>query len=186
MIGDRTKSNSWFLFKKKEDNDCIIIDINENSKNFIITNHNNPVGIILTHEHFDHCFCSDEITGQYNIPLYCSRQSAIAIKNSRKNLSFYSEYQEFKVEKNIITVEDKDEITLNGIKFFFYYTPGHSLGSMCIRTGEYLFTGDTYMNDYKPTTRFPGGNKESLKTSLDLIMHLIAIDKLKILPGHGR
>ena len=51
IIEDRYKSNSYVLFNTVN---CIIIDINLNTIEFIKEKKLNPVYLFLTHEHFDH------------------------------------------------------------------------------------------------------------------------------------
>ena len=41
------------------------------------------------------------------------------------------------------TVVDKDTIVVGDLKFEVLHTPGHSLGSMCLKSEDKLFSGDT-------------------------------------------
>ena len=50
-----------------------------------------------------------------------------------------------------------------------------------------LFTGDTILENKKHiTSKLPGGNRNELKESIDLINKLNNSLKLLIFPGHGK
>ena len=66
------------------------------------------------------------------------------------------------------------------------HTPGHTMGSICLKYREYLFTGDTVLPDISPNV---GGG--DMRSSGMLKRYLNSLDKLRqhegaeVLPGHG-
>ena len=66
------------------------------------------------------------------------------------------------------------------------HTPGHSPGSVVFHCWEekIAFTGDTLFSMSIGRTDFPGGDKEQMAESLDLIAHRLS-DETIIYPGHG-
>ena len=63
------------------------------------------------------------------------------------------------------------------------FTPGHTAGSVCVRLGSLLFTGDTlFAGDIGRTDLF-GGDEQQMKASLKKLAQLP--HDLKIYPGHG-
>lgn len=69
-----------------------------------------------------------------------------------------------------------------------FHTPGHSLGSICLRFGRHLFSGDHVLPDVSPN--IGGGDFETPNLlrryleSLERVRHLQA-DDLRVHPGHG-
>ena len=79
----------------------------------------------------------------------------------------------------------KDSITLGGMTFEIYETPGHAKGS-CLYYYEKenaLFTGDTLFKGGCGRVDFPTGDKFSLLKSLSRIKNL-ELDA-DVYPGHG-
>jgi glyoxylase-like metal-dependent hydrolase (beta-lactamase superfamily II) len=76
-----------------------------------------------------------------------------------------------------------DTLLIGNIPLRVIHTPGHTDGSLCFVTGDYLFTGDTL---------FPGGpghstSSEALSREIESIVNnLYVLDRnINILPGHG-
>ena len=42
-----------------------------------------PVGILLTHGHFDHIMAADEVRKKYNIPIYASEKEETTLLNPK-------------------------------------------------------------------------------------------------------
>jgi hydroxyacylglutathione hydrolase len=69
------------------------------------------------------------------------------------------------------------------------HTPGHTMGSICLRYGRYLFSGDTLLPDISPNVG--GGDvqhRELLRhylASLARIRDLSQTADLQVMPGHG-
>jgi glyoxylase-like metal-dependent hydrolase (beta-lactamase superfamily II) len=62
------------------------------------------------------------------------------------------------------------------------HTPGHTMGSVCLLSGRYLFTGDTLFKGTVGRVDL-GGDAKKLMESLELLKLLP--DDLVVLPGHG-
>lgn len=76
-----------------------------------------------------------------------------------------------------------EKISLGGSFLEVMETPGHTPGSVCLRIGQWLFTGDTLFKDSAGRTDLEGGNREQLTLSLQALSRLP--DSLHVFPGHG-
>ncbi len=110
--------------------------------------------IILTHAHFDHMGASDALMQKFGCDLYVSCDDFQLLKDPHLNLS--DQFDSFIIVSgsNIVTVSE-NTTKLIGHDFEFISTPGHTNGSVCIKTDNCIFTGDTlfYMsigNDFPP------------------------------------
>ena len=63
-------------------------------------------------------------------------------------------------------------------------TPGHSPGSVCLKFGELLFSGDTLFRSSIGRSDLPGGNYQILINSISSVL-LPLPDETIIFPGHG-
>ncbi len=157
--------------------------------------HQNITKVFLTHEHLDH------VVGIYPLLKLMENQppELFAYGETAKILMKGNEAQIFPrtlginprdfgleiVPLKVIDIAEKKEIRVNS-EFIFqiYYTPGHSLGSICyyepnkkiLIPGDLVFIGGSF-GRYD----FPGGSLSDLQNSIRLINKL---DVKYLLPGH--
>lgn len=155
--------------------------------------------IFLTHEHYDHISGVNLFKEKTNAEVVCNAECAENIMNPKRNMSHYfqafSEIQTWTEEPLTIEVNDyictadntfEDDCVISwcGHKIFLFHTPGHSNGSVCIVVDDkYLFSGDSLINGYETTLRFPGGDRRKWEEiSLPRLKKLS--DQLLVFPGH--
>jgi hydroxyacylglutathione hydrolase len=126
----------------------------------------NVSGILATHWHNDHWMSYDLVRSATKAPVYV-HEAEIKIPEER-------------IDKR---VRDGEEIRVGSARLQVIHTPGHTPGSMCIKLGRVLLTGDAL---------FPGGpgktqTPEDLQTALRSIAErLLAFeDSVLVWPGHG-
>lgn len=190
FVNHPVTSNCYVLFDKENGKDCIIIDPGSREEKSLILFLEKesliPSYIILTHEHFDHCWGVNQLVARYHIPIVCSQLCAEAIKFEKRNCSvFYDNKASFTIDSETISVESINNVlSFIGHEIWFYKTPGHTEASICFVVDHYLFTGDTLIKDMRPLTKLPTGSVVKLKESIRLI------DSMKgygyyVYPGHG-
>jgi glyoxylase-like metal-dependent hydrolase (beta-lactamase superfamily II) len=139
----------------------------------------------LTHEHFDHIAGVISIQNKHHFELFCSKNTAEALTEPRKNLSAFNDQMNPVIINQVPTIlADNEEVILLGSKFHFLITPGHSPGSLCFLFDQYFFSGDTLLKQQKTRLNLPGSDKEQYKLSLEKINKLLT-KGVKIYPGHG-
>ena len=76
------------------------------------------------------------------------------------------------------------DLSINGLDFRVFHTPGHSPGSISLYWPEKkaLFTGDLVFKEGLGRTDLPGGNGAKLKESIN---RLAELDVEWLLTGHG-
>ena len=80
-------------------------------------------------------------------------------------------------------VNEDTVLDFQGEEISFIYTPGHTIGSQCIKIGNYLFTGDTLFRNSVGRTDLPTSSPDDLKQSLEKLKKLE--DDLVVYPGHN-
>lgn len=190
LVNSPVTSNCYVLYDKEKGEDCVIVDPGSRCEDelldFILQEELRPTYIILTHEHFDHCWGVNQLVAKYHIPVVCSELCAEAIKYEKRNCSvFYDNKEAFTINSETLSVESLSYVMKfidNSILFF--QTPGHTEASISFVIGDYLFTGDTLIKDERTVTKLPTGSMERLNESIKLYEQMKG-KGLMVCPGHG-
>lgn len=190
IINFPVSSNCYVLYDKAVCNDCIIVDpggkINDELFCFINRERLQPQYIILTHEHFDHCWGVNKLVERYHIPIICSSLCAECIKYEKRNCSvFYDNKNSFVVTCKTVIVESMNYVLpFGGSKIHFFDSPGHTNASVCFTVDGCLFTGDTLIKDLRTVTKLPTGSLAKLQESIELFRNMQG-NGYMVYPGHG-
>jgi len=133
-----------------------------------------PQAIFFTHGHYDHTMATDDIVKEWDIPVYVSKYEVTV--DTQPTPYYYMPSGDTRY------YDDGDEIPIGGLTYQIIATPGHSAGSVCIRVGDCLFTGDTLFRDDCGRCDLPGGDLGTMMQSLAKIDRLEGIDE--VYPGH--
>ena len=145
-----------------------------------------PVGILLTHGHFDHIMSVDTLrAAEPDLKVYIHEADAPMLTDPDKNgfAFFFGQDRAWKLAD--ILLVDGDEIPVGQSVFTVVHTPGHSPGSSCFLCAEekVMFTGDTLFSDNIGRCDLWGGSYAIIRQSLK---SLRAYDgTITIYPGHG-
>ena len=143
--------------------------------------------IILTHEHTDHTWGCNALVEKFGAKVVCSEVCKQNLANEFQAY-FLLYYDNPDYRYNVCNVDYTTEelggvLDWQGHSFKFVYTPGHSMGSVCILVEGMLFTGDTVMQT-KPYINKRNGSKERFKESIAMILSKFDGEQT-IYPGHG-
>lgn len=190
IINSPVPSNCFVVYDKAISEECVIIDPGSRRDDklfgFLDELCLTPKYIILTHEHFDHCWGVNELVDRYNIPIVCSKICAECIKYVKRNCSvFYNNHESFVITHPTINVESIGfKLPFLNSAIHFVLTPGHSDASICFTIGKCLFTGDTLIKDTRTVTKLPTGSVVKLKDSLENLSSMKG-KEFVVYPGHG-
>ena len=143
------------------------------------------VGIILTHEHFDHTGGTALLVERYGCPVHGSAETAEVLKDGDPMRSGAFLFGASMDPVDGVTVIG-DELEIGGLKFDIIRTPGHSPGSICIleRSSRALFCGDlVFCDGGVGRWDLPGGHLSTLQRSIEAVLDLKVGS---LFPGHGR
>jgi glyoxylase-like metal-dependent hydrolase (beta-lactamase superfamily II) len=169
--------------------------------------------VMLTHKHADHIGLARDVQERSgakvyiheddwegvadldrrhgeHIPLVCSRLRAAHTPEERieKLVKFLGQGRRFARQTPAEKMRDGDTFEIDGCRLEVIHTPGHTQGSVCLRYGNYLFSGDHVLPTISPNIgagemRRTGMMRRFLN-SLDRIAEYHS-DELIVLPGHG-
>ena len=135
--------------------------------------------IINTHGHGDHIAQN----ASFGVPIYIHRLDKDFLTKPELNLSkvFLFSVTSPKADR---LLEDGEKIKLGSIDLEIMHTPGHTPGSISIKTDGVIFTGDALFKGGIGRTDFPYGDGELLLKAIKEKL-LVSSDETIIYPGHG-
>ena len=145
-----------------------------------------PVGILLTHGHFDHIMSVDTLRQvEPTLKVYIHEADAPMLTDADKNAFAFFFRQDRVWNAADVLLKNGDEIKVGGAALTVVHTPGHSPGSSCFLCAEagVMFTGDTLFADNIGRDDLWGGNFATLRKSLLALRDYDGA--LTIDPGHG-
>ena len=190
IVNTPVPSNCFVLFDKSVNFDCIIVDPgtkeNEDLIAYISEQELVPAYILLTHEHFDHCWGVNDLVSRYHVPVICSALCGECVKHEKRNCSvFYENSEAFVLDTDTISVESLNFVLPYGCdEIQFFMTPGHTDASISFTIGKSLFTGDALIKDLRTVTKLPTGSRLKLKGTMNLYRKMQG-KGYKICAGHG-
>jgi glyoxylase-like metal-dependent hydrolase (beta-lactamase superfamily II) len=122
--------------------------------------------IIATHWHPDHWMSYDAVRAATGAPVLVG-SSEIKIPEER-------------IDGRL---DDGAEVTVGGARIGVIHTPGHTPGSISLRIGRAVITGDTLFGG-GPGRTFASGDLETIMQSITAKL-LPLPDETLVLPGHG-
>lgn len=184
-------SNTYLLVNKASKN-CIVIDPGTkeqaNVRDYIQMHGLTLDYIILTHEHFDHCWGVNYLLESFQAKVVTTRLCSEWVKTPMNyfNQLYYNSDEMYQIKQVDVIVEDIGwKLMWSDVPIEFVSTPGHTNKGMCIEIGGCLFTGDTILYQTKPFLKKRyGASKSELKESIEKIYNSYPSD-IKVFPGHG-
>ncbi len=159
-------TNSYILTCRKT-NESVVVDA-PGDVDLVLAqlNKTRPQYILMTHGHFDHIGGLAELKSALDIPVaaHLADASDLPLKPD-------------------LFLNDEDEISVGAIKLRVLCTPGHTLGSICFLTGNYLIAGDTLFPGGPGRTQSPSDFRQIVKSITEKLFGLA--DSIEVYPGHG-
>ena len=132
--------------------------------------------ILLTHGHYDHTTAVPEL--HQALP-----QAKIYIHQADANGAGSRLFPLAGQVDDLLLYDEGDALPLGDLTIEVLHTPGHSPGSVTLKAGDALFTGDTLFAGDCGRTDLRGGSWEEILASLGRLGRLEG--NFHVLPGHG-
>jgi hydroxyacylglutathione hydrolase len=176
------ETNCWLIGADGSD-DAVVVDPGFSAgvvHRMLETAGRRPVAALATHGHFDHIgaaaeFCGDDLT------LHIHEADALALTDPEAWGS--GPRTPVVPVKNVRTLTDGDVLTFAGFRIEVVHTPGHTPGSICLRTDGWVLTGDLVFAGTIGRHDFPNSNTAHMEASLRRFLEMP--DALDVYPGHG-
>jgi len=177
--------NNCYLISDEETGDTLVIDPGEEGdfiSTSILENKLTPIGIVLTHGHYDHCLAVLELKLNFDIPIYLHQKDLFLYQKAHLSGKHFSGISSPKLPPVDFYLEDSDKVSFGSSFLKVIHTPGHTPGSVCLYSAPHLFTGDTLFAEGVGRTDLPYSSSKDLRQSLAKISRFP--ENTFIYPGH--
>lgn len=183
IINSVFKSNTYLL--TEEGNQCCwLVDVGDIEPILELVGNRKVRGVFLTHTHYDHIYGINQLVEHFpDCVVYTSEHGKKGLFSIQLNFSRYHNNPLIFQGEYIRVLNEGEEISLfSGVQLKAIYTPGHDWSCMSYYTNDLIFTGDSYIPNFKVISSMPRSNKEDTKISLERIMDLVK--SRDVYPGH--
>jgi hydroxyacylglutathione hydrolase len=142
--------------------------------------------IVLTHEHYDHCGGTPQLlkeTGE-TAAIIAHEYAATKLRSGESEFAQLLGGSMPKIAPDRL-LHDKETLILGDTSYSVFYTPGHTIGSICLfdKNSGSLLSGDTiFAHGGFGRYDFPTGDLQLLKNSIHMLSQLPVQN---LYPGHG-
>ncbi len=159
-------TNAYILVCQETKESLIIDAPSEAGKIIASLKGTTPRYILLTHSHMDHIGALSQLRSDLKIPLAAHAADAGILAPPPE-----------------IKLADGDTTDLGRLRLTTMHTPGHTPGSLCFHTGNYLLAGDTLFPGGPGKTQTPADFAQIVKSITEKIFALD--DNTEVYSGHG-
>ena len=172
-----------YVFRQEGSPKCGVLDPGghgEQLANWLKDKGLEPEAVLLTHRHFDHIMGIPGLRAAWpGLPIYCHPAD---LGTGDTVTMFGQSYPTVRSFGNVTPYQEGDKLTVAGVGLEVLETPGHTPGSVTLRAGNTLFTGDTLFAGSMGRTDFEGGEGQAMMASLRRLGELEG--DYQVLPGH--
>ena len=176
-------STNCYIFRGENSKTCGVVDPGDSGERVAARLKEQglePEAVLLTHGHFDHILGIPGLRKEWpDLPVYCHPAD---LGEGDTVMAFGHGFPSVRSFGNITPYQEGDVVRVAGCALEVLETPGHTPGSVTLRCGEFLFTGDTLFAGSMGRTDLPGGDEGQIMKSLKRLSELEG--DYKILPGH--
>lgn len=189
-----------YVLALEDSGECVVVDPGQDAEGPLRTlmaeSGVTPAAVLLIHGHLDHIWSAQPLCDSFGIPAYVHPDDRHMLADPAsglgKSLGAFLAGMEFREPGTVKDLRDGDVLEVAGIEFHVDHTPGHTAGSVVLRTtvdtadGDLLvaLTGDTLFAGSVGRTDLPGGSHGQLLASIAGKL-LPLPDSTVVLPGHG-
>ena len=139
--------------------------------------------ILNTHGHFDHVGANKRMKTATAAPILIHAQDAPMLRLLSRSAAAWGMTAEDSPPPDR-TIDEGDLVQVGTLTFKVIHTPGHTLGGVSLFVDGCLFAGDTLFAGSVGRTDFPGGDFDTLRSSIQKKLFVLS-DNVKVFTGHG-
>jgi hydroxyacylglutathione hydrolase len=139
--------------------------------------------IINTHGHFDHVSANGKLKDATGADILIHPLDAPMLEKLSSNAALFGVSVENSPPCDQ-TLEEGDTVSFGDITLKVVHTPGHTPGGISLYTSGIVFVGDTLFAGSIGRTDFPGGDFDTLISSIKTKLFNME-DDVRVLSGHG-
>lgn len=183
LIKDHAFDQNSFLIINNN-NECLIVDPgyqDEDIINYIDENKLAPLGVLLTHYHFDHVKGVNSICPKYGIKAHIHENDyPFLIKDT---MATWAGFAPLVINKDVVGTFNSS-FFIKDFDIQILLAPGHSKGSTVFVFGKAAFTGDVIFDNSFGRIDLPGGDANEMNNTLRTLKTNLSGVKT-LYAGHG-
>jgi glyoxylase-like metal-dependent hydrolase (beta-lactamase superfamily II) len=175
-----------FIFGCKKTREAVVIDPGGDADKILLSLADSELEvkyIINTHGHFDHVCGNGKMKDATGADILIHPLDAPMLGMLSSNAAVFG----ISVENSPPcdqTIEEGETISFGNISLKVIHTPGHTPGGISLYTDGIVFVGDTLFAGSIGRTDFPGGDYDTLISSIKTKLFDME-DDMRVLSGHG-
>lgn len=175
-----------FIFGCKKTREAVVIDPGGDADRILLSLADSELEvkyIINTHGHFDHVCGNGKMKDATGADILIHPLDAPMLGMLSSNAAVFG----ISVENSPPcdqTIEEGETISFGNISLKVIHTPGHTPGGISLYTDGIVFVGDTLFAGSIGRTDFPGGDFDTLISSIKTKLFDME-DDMRVLSGHG-
>lgn len=191
FINNPVPSNAFLLIDESGKH-CVVIDPGSKEqtelRDYIASQGLLLDYIILTHEHFDHCWGVNSLLNVFPAKVVATRLCAewVGTPMNYFNKLYFDSDEMYSIDYVDICAEDVGwKLQWDSIDIDLIEAKGHTNRGLCVNIGNALFSGDTMIYNTKPFIKKKyGASVVELKETIDRI-YITFDGSTMVYPGHG-
>lgn len=165
---------------------CYSKDEQNELSDFIAENELSVLAVLYTHAHIDHILGAAFVQKRYNAPAYLHKLDH-ETWNSVASYAHVYGFEGYQLETvPAHSLEDGQELQIGSFKIHVRHTPGHAPGHVVyyFEKDKFIINGDVLFKGSFGRVDLPGGNLETLKSSIFNILFKYP-EETAVYCGHG-
>ncbi len=178
--------SNCFIFGCKKTKETVVIDPGGDADRILMSLADSELKvkyIINTHGHFDHVSANGRVKDATGADILIHPLDAPMLGMLSSNAAVFG----ISVENSPPcdqTIEEGETVSFGDITLKVLHTPGHTPGGISLYTNGIVFVGDTLFSGSIGRTDFPGGDFDTLISSIKTKLFNMD-DDIKVFSGHG-